>query len=114
MHCINFTVVLSFIGGSKEEEETVKYVSLDLSSIEGPVPDLPALRILEVTEVQDLSAGVRVPDLERFMTVLHPSSAAEASFGPPGTYRLNPLSSKIRFKKFQKIVFNMSLTINMI
>ena len=79
-----------------------------------PVPDLPALRILEVTEVQDLSAGVRVPDLERFMTVLHPSSAAEASFGPPGTYRLNPLSSKIRFKKFQKIVFNMSLTINII
>jgi hypothetical protein len=75
---------LSPLGGSSKEEEPVKYVSLDLSSLEGPVPDLPTLRILEVTEVQDLSAGVRVPDLERFMTVLHPTSSSEVGFTTSG------------------------------
>jgi len=74
-----------FLAGGGKEDEGVKYVSLDLSSIEAPLADLPGLRILEVTEVQDLSSGVRVPDLERFMSVLHPSaSGAEAGYGPSG------------------------------
>jgi hypothetical protein len=73
-----------YTGGGGKEEEAVKYVSLDLSSLDSPATEIPTLRILEVTEVQDLSSGVRVPDLERFMTVLHPSSGSEASFGSSG------------------------------
>ncbi len=86
MRCLtDRSSIYCILAGGNKEDEGVKYVSLDLSSIEAPLAELPGLRILEVTEVQDLSSGVRVPDLERFMTVLHPSaSGPESGYGPTG------------------------------